>query len=190
MRHLIILPALLALTAPAVAGPREDTLAGISRCAALPDDRSFLDCLYGAAQPMRSRLGLPPASEAQQRLVPPAYAVSSAPPSASAPAAAPPRAAARAPAMPKDNAGVLTNVLGGNTTPGWLETYTLDGKGLFTVTLSNGEVWRQDPSDTARARWNGRASDYGIKLAKDPDGRTGQLFVRGDAPLYRVIRLR
>ena len=38
MRHLVILPALLALTAPASAGPREDTLAGISRCAALPDE--------------------------------------------------------------------------------------------------------------------------------------------------------
>ena len=182
MRHLVILPALLALTAPASAGPREDTLAGISRCAALPDDRSFLDCVYGASQPMRSRLGLPPASEAQQRLVPPAYAASSAPPSA-------PRVAARL-AVPKDNTGVLGNVLGANTTPGWLETYTVDGKGLFTVTLSNGEVWRQDPSDTARAHWNGRASDYGIKLAKDAGGRTGQLFVRGDAPLYRVIRLR
>ena len=132
MRHLIILPALLALTAPASAGPREDTRAGISRCAALPDDRSFLDCVYGASQPMRSRLGLPPASEAQQRLVPPAYAASSAPPSA-------PRVAARL-AVPKDNTGVLGNVLGANTTPGWLETYTVDGKGLFTVTLSNGEV--------------------------------------------------
>lgn len=189
MRHLIILPALIMLATPAFAGPREDTLSGISRCAALPDDRSFLDCIYGASQPMRARLGLSPASEAQQRLVPPAYTTSSVSAAYAPPTAAAPRAAARL-TVPKDNTGVLGNVLGANTTPGWLENYTLDGKGLFTVTLSNGEVWRQDPSDTARARWNGRASDYGIKLAKDAGGRTGQLFVRGDAPLYRVIKVR
>jgi hypothetical protein len=176
-RHLFLLPMLIALTVPAMAGPREDTMSGISRCATLPDDRSFLDCLYGAAQPMRTRLGLPPAPAAQQRLVPPAYAV---------PVAAP-RAAMR---PQKDNTSTLGNVLGGNPTPGWLENFTFDGRGLFTVTLSNGEIWRQDPSDPARAHWNGRASDYGIKLAKDAGGRTGQLFVRGDDPLYRVNKLR
>jgi hypothetical protein len=183
-RHLFLLPALMALAAsaqafPAWAGPREDTMSGISRCAALPDDRAFLDCIYGAAQPMRIRLGLPPAPAAQQRLVPPAYAAP-----VSVPAA---RAMAR---VPRDTTSTLGNVLGGNTSPGWLESFTFDGHGLFTVTLSNGEIWRQDPSDPARAHWNGRASDFGIKLAKDAGGRTGQLFVRGDDLLYRVTRLR
>src|SRR3984957_8793892 len=56
---------------PAMADPREETLAGISRCAGLPDDRTFLDCIYGAAQPMRAALGLSPALPAQQLLVPP-----------------------------------------------------------------------------------------------------------------------
>src|ERR1700723_420843 len=73
IRTLMILPSLALLAAgPAIAGPREDTLAGISRCAALPDDRAFLNCIYGAAQPLRARLGLPPALESQVRLVPPA----------------------------------------------------------------------------------------------------------------------
>ena len=176
-RYLFLLPAMIALAGGALAGPREDTMSAISRCAALPDDRAFLDCIYGAAQPMRARLGLPPAPAAQQRLVPAGYA---------APVAAP-RAMAR---MPRDTTGTLGNVLGGNTTPGWLESFSFDGRGLFTVTLSNGEIWRQDPSDPARAHWNGRASDYGVKLAKDAGGRSGQLFVRGDAPLYRVVKLR
>ncbi|MDB5733540.1 MAG: hypothetical protein JWN16_177 [Alphaproteobacteria bacterium] len=180
-RHLFLLPVLMAMATPALAGPREDTMAGISRCASLPDDRAFLDCIYGAAQPMRTRLGLPAAPVAQQRLVPPAYA-------ATAPVSVPPaRAMAR---VSKDTTSTLGNVLGSNTSPGWLEAYTFDGHGLFTVTLSNGEIWRQDPSDPARAHWNGRASDYGVKLAKDAGGRSGQLFVRGDDPLYRVIKLR
>ncbi len=180
-RYLFLLPMLTALAGPALAGPREDTMSGISRCATLPDDRAFLDCIYGAAQPMRARLGLPPAPAAQQRLVPAGYATPVA-----APVAAP-RAMAR---VPKDTTSTLGNVLGGNNTPGWLESFSFDGRGLFTVTLSNGEIWRQDPSDPARAHWRGRASDYGIKLAKDAGGRTGQLFVRGDDPLYRVIKLR
>jgi hypothetical protein len=46
------------------------------------------------------------------------------------------------------------------------------------------------PPAPARAIGRGRASDYGIKLAKDAGGRTGQLFVRGDDPLYRVVKLR
>jgi hypothetical protein len=120
-RYLFLLPMLIALTGPALAGPREDTMSGISRCATLPDDRVFLDCIYGAAQPMRSRLGLPPAPAAQQRLVPAGYA---------APVAAP-RAMAR---VPKDTTSTLGNVLGGNTTPGWLESFSFDGRGLFTVT--------------------------------------------------------
>jgi hypothetical protein len=176
-RRFYLLPLLAIIAGPALAGPREETMSGISRCATLPDDRGFLDCIYGAAQPMRTRLGLPPAPASQQRLVPPAYA---------APVAAP-RTTMR---TRKDSTSTLGNILGSNPTPGWLESFSFDGRGLFTVTLSNGEIWRQDPSDPARAHWNGRASDYGIKLAKDTGGRSGQLFVRGDAPLYRVVKLR
>ena len=74
--RVVIIQSLLFVLAvvPAIAGPREDTLAGISRCTALSDDRAFLECIYGAAQPLRARLGLLPALDAQVRLVPPAPA--------------------------------------------------------------------------------------------------------------------
>src|ERR1700722_3171837 len=62
---------LVTLAAPALAGPRADVLSGISRCGGIPDDRTWLDCVYGAAQPMRAQLGLQPAPAAQQKLVPP-----------------------------------------------------------------------------------------------------------------------
>src|SRR5271154_1492429 len=62
---------LLALAAPALAAPRDDVLYGISRCGGIADDRTWLDCVYGAAQPMRAKLGLPPAPASQQALVPP-----------------------------------------------------------------------------------------------------------------------
>ena len=44
-----------------LADAREDVVSGLTRCAALADDRQWLDCYYGAAQPMRAWLGLSPA---------------------------------------------------------------------------------------------------------------------------------
>src|SRR3984957_19494297 len=81
--------ALTALAAPALAAARDDVLYGISRCGGIGDDRVWLDCVYGAAQPMRAQLGLPPALAAQQKLVPPAMP-GMAPPPAQSFGAAPP----------------------------------------------------------------------------------------------------
>src|ERR1700760_3615849 len=53
---------------PALADPREDVVNGLARCAVLTDDRQWLDCYYGAAQPMRAQLGLSPAPQAQIQL--------------------------------------------------------------------------------------------------------------------------
>src|SRR6478735_1294857 len=58
------------LIAGAEATPRDDMLAGISRCTVFADEKTFLDCVYGAAQPVRDELGLPPAPQSQTRLVP------------------------------------------------------------------------------------------------------------------------
>jgi hypothetical protein len=64
--------AMLALVpAPAIADARSEVRGASLRCDGLAEDRAWLDCYYGAAQPMRGQLGLPPAPAAQQRLVPP-----------------------------------------------------------------------------------------------------------------------
>ncbi len=70
---------LVAATLPAAARPRDDALAGAFRCAVIGDARQWLDCYYGAAQPVRSGLKLPPATAAQMRLA-------AAPPAGGAPA--------------------------------------------------------------------------------------------------------
>jgi len=61
-----------AIATASSAATRDDVLSGISRCGSIADDRSWLDCIYGAAQPMRAQLGLPPALASQRALVPPA----------------------------------------------------------------------------------------------------------------------
>ena len=76
---LLFFAALLAHPTPAsAAGPRDEVIAGMFRCAAVGDTRIWLDCFYGAAQPVRAALGLPPVLPAQARLAqnPPAGAPS------------------------------------------------------------------------------------------------------------------
>lgn len=173
MRNRTLWSALLVLTAtPALAGPRDDMMAGVSRCAALSDDRTFLNCVYGAAQPLRAQLGLPPAPEAQQRLVPQAMIAPSPQLPRPAPQASPPRTASLPERAIQDR----------------LETFTFDRRGLFIVMLGNGEQWRQDPSDTVRAKWSGRASDYVVRVAQDTP-RSAQMNVMGDPNIYRMVRV-
>jgi hypothetical protein len=170
---------------PALAGPREDSLAGVSRCAALPDDRTFLDCVYGAMQPMRAALGLPPALAAQQRLVPadPSRARGTLPAHAQA-AMAP----ATVPAAPgKDSAGLFSNVFSGGGLH--MASYSFDRRGLFTVTLSDGSVWQQDASDTNFAHFAGKASGYPVTLYPGDFGKA-RLNVRGEGGPYLVVRVR
>jgi hypothetical protein len=71
MRHVwwFLVPAVaIGCVAPAQARPRDDVLAGAFRCAVIADSRAWLDCYYGAAQPVRAALGLPPALATQLKL--------------------------------------------------------------------------------------------------------------------------
>jgi hypothetical protein len=181
---LILLSAFCAT--PALAGPREDSLAAISRCAALPDDRTFLDCVYGAMQPMRAELGLPPALAAQQRLVPPAYysSRSAPPPSAQAFIAAPPAAPSAQTA--RNNDGMFDGVFAGGGLH--MASYSFDKRGLFTVTLSDGSVWKQSNNDSNFAHFAGKAADYAVTLHPGDFGKA-RMDVRGEGGPYLVSRV-
>lgn len=169
---------MLAFAAPAHADTRDDVMAAMQRCAIIQDDRTWLDCTYGAQQMMRARLGLPPAPEFQQRLVPPASA-----PLPSVAAAAPQRFAA--PPPPQRSSGFLG--LGGSA-PLAVSTLTrvqYDKQGAFVVTLDNGQVWRQANNDDGR-KANFRA---GTRIAITPGSLwTYNLKADGDPRSYKVER--
>jgi hypothetical protein len=60
---------------PAVAaGPRDEVIASMYRCAVVGETRTWLDCFYGAAQPLRAALNLAtvPAAQAHLAQNPPA----------------------------------------------------------------------------------------------------------------------
>jgi hypothetical protein len=180
MRQAVLATAMLvAVTGLAHATARDDVLAGIGRCGAIADDRMWLNCLYGAAQPMRGQLGLPPAPASQTSLVP----MGSGP--------SPHISGVNVPAVsqPKESGGILSFVLGGDAvlTDVRLASYRFDSQGLFTVTLANGQVWEQRDG-TYLAHWRGPASQYVASISK---GATGSynLTIAHEGTLYKVRRI-
>lgn len=173
-KMMALVVAALAMAGSARAGTRDDVLAGIDRCASISDDRAWLNCLYGAAQPMRNQLGLPPAPAFQTQLVP----------------ATPPLSASRVPpATQQSHGGFLSFLLGGDPIISRmpLKDYFFDSHGLFTVTLANGQVWQQTTGDQI-AHWRGPASRYVVSLTRGATGSV-DLVVADEEVIYRVKRL-
>jgi hypothetical protein len=250
MRHIwwLLVPAILSLAAPAEARPRDEALAGGFRCAAIADSRAWLDCYYGAAQPVRAALGLTPALAAQVKLAasPPSggaprdeavrdevmaaaagcirvtgdrpwldcyYAAAmpmrlqlglSTSQAASRPAPIPPPQPvlvasaqpvkpAGPPPMPRNAHGLFAGLFGDlkpivRNMP--MESFVLDGKGAFTVTLVDGQVWQQSPEDEIYhpARWRKAASDMLVTISPDAM-HTFSLMVEGENLYYKVHRI-
>lgn len=175
-RALLLVACFALLPLSAWAAPRDDVKAGVARCDGISDDHAWLDCFYGAAQPMRSRLGLAPAPEFQTRLVPPPV-----------PGAAP---QPTAPAASSHNDLFSDLVGGGDVAPRQhLASYSFDRAGLFTVTLADGSAWQQLPTDGIRASWRGAANGYIVTVSRGALGGTS-LIVAGTGTHYRVKRLR
>jgi len=141
MKKLICLTVLAAalFSQPALAGVREDVLAAMQRCGNIPDDRTWLDCTYGAQQLMRGKLGLTPAPEFQQRLVPPAGAMTAPAPVAVSSASRP------APPPPSRRRGGVMDLFSSNSRAvvSTLVAVRYDSQGGFIATLENGQVWHQ-----------------------------------------------
>jgi hypothetical protein len=165
IRRTSLLLALLAVT-PAAAGPREDVYGASQRCAAITDDRSWLECYYGAAQPMRGQLQLPPAPASQTALIPapipgaPAYQPA-APSSALAARTVPPK--------PGPVSRTLDFLAGGSilVSSAPLKSYQAGKQGTgFTVVLADGQVWQQADDQPRLLRWRNGPEAHKITIWK------------------------
>jgi hypothetical protein len=153
-------------------------MAAAARCAGIADNRTWLDCFYGSAQPMRALLALPPAPLAQTKLVPPPGA-----------AYAGPNANRYGP--PERSSGFLGDLLGSSkpiasNVP--MESYSFARDGTFTVVLKNGQTYRQEQSDLVFAKWNRPASTYLVTIQGASDQFTLRVSSERGA-VYRVRRL-
>jgi hypothetical protein len=194
MNHRLILPlaALVLASAAAEAAPRDDALVGIGRCGALADDRAWLNCVYGAVQPVRGELGLPPAPQARPPL---------------------PGAAAVPPPAPRRKEGFLSGVFGSAAKPvpeqqfglkpaappampqnvtnlrQRLQSYALDRNGIFTVVLANGQVWQQVTGDTSYAHLSKAAATYVVDIEPGVFG-SYTMHIDGQHGGFKVRRLK
>ena len=189
MKHWKVIAALacgMLVTAPAWADTRDDVLGGVARCGVIHDDRIWLDCVYGAQQPMRAKLGLSPAPELQQRLVP---GPNVAPPPGALATNAPPRPA---PPRPRNKKlGFFGTLL--NDTPDSeairMTSYRYEKNGAFVVALENGQEWRQTDVIGGAAVWNNQASTYRVVITKGLAGNY-KLRTTDNMRVYGVERVR
>ena len=217
-----LLPTLLLvlLTQPAAARARDEVMAGVFRCAVIGDMRLWLDCYYGAAQPMRAELNMPPVPAAQAHLAmaPPAgraagdmgaryqatsgvlrcnglsddrvwldcYYGAAQPVRAQLGLSPAPQARAQqsllqgVPAAPVPNPSHTVD-------PGWsrMAAYRFNHYGIFTVTLADGQVWRQLPGDTDFAHWTKPAASYAVRITHGALG-SFNLKVKGRSQAFKV----
>jgi hypothetical protein len=169
----------------AFADAREDVVAGLTRCANLTDDRQWLDCYYGAAQPMRAWLGLSPAPQSQLKLLQTQPQTAAIPTTVS-------RATTRSgpPPMPKHSG--LLDMFGGddviNNSP--IKSYEVGNDG-FTITLPDGQVWQQTDVDAAKnpVRWRQPASSMRVTIRQGAM-RSFNLVLNDENQHYKVKRIR
>lgn len=209
----------LALSAvPATADSRDLVLERISRCYALADTRQYLECLYGAVQPLRGELGLPNAPQATsfaplftQPVPQNGYSPKILPASAAPPPARIPQPVER------DRGSAIANIFDGamgiktvkvpaeqfglrNARPGpgvnvdhitaRMSQYSLDkATGYFTVTLDNGQVWQQQKGDEHSPVWMRAASSY-VATVSYGAGNSYNLVITGERQPYKVQRIR
>lgn len=173
---------LLVAVYPASAEPTRDAVMDAAqRCEGIPDNRVWLDCFYGSAQPMRAVLGLAPAPESQTRLVP-------------APGAAYGGAtvARRAPQAVREKSGGFLSDIIGNTKPLAdnmpMAAYGFGRDGKFTVTMADGHVWQQAESDIKIAKWNRPAATYKVDITNGPATDLYNMRVRGE--LFKVNKVK
>jgi len=179
MRCRFLLVWLVLLTQGAIAGPmRDEVMSGAARCAGIADDRTWLDCFYGSAQPMRATLGLPPAPAAQTKLVPPPGAAYSSPETSRY-------------APPQKSRGFLADIIGSSkpaVSDVPMESYKFARDGTFTVVLKNGQTYRQEESDLVFAKWNRPAGTYLVTVTSASDKFV--LKVKGEpGVIFHVRRL-
>jgi hypothetical protein len=187
----------------ALAGPREDVRLASERCDSIADEHKWLDCYYGAAQPVRAQLGLPPAPAGQIALVPPAGSYVPPPALAALPSERPaygvgavrpaPGVSSGPPPMPHYQGGLYSGVFGtGKQLVSNLRmtSYDFNANGYFIVTLFDGEVWQQlANADEPRAHWKKPASSYVVSVAQGSLG-TYNLLVDGEGDSYKVRRIK
>lgn len=170
---------------PTDAGIRDEVMARASACYTTRDDREWLNCYYGAAQPIRSELGLSPAP--QMNAASAARSISQ--PLNSLPAQNDDGLSRIPQARGGDNAPPAAAASGTTDITSRMASYNFDHYGIFTVTLTNGQVWRQLSGDTSYAHWNKAPGNYLVHISSGFLG-SRKFEINGIHGIFRVRRIK
>ena len=147
---------------------REEVMAAAARCYVLSEEKSWLDCYYGSAESWRSMLGLAPFQHSPARNA-------SAPPSRSD--------------TSMDEEPFLRLSRTSDPVVSRMASYSFDWNKFFTVTLDNGQIWRQREGDTTYAHWKDRPGAYLVTITKGALG-SFNMAVRGGPWTFKVERIK
>lgn len=157
---------------------RDQVLADAMRCDSFAADRMWLDCFYAATNVMRTELGLTINSVTQSdvgqktttdktKITTFGNTINQDPNSFGL--------------TPKAN--FLTRFVKSR-----LASYEFDRYGIFTVRLTNGQVWRQVSGDTSYAHWKQPPEKYAVTIRKGALG-SYNLTVKDNPGLFKVERV-
>ena len=155
---------------PEASQARDAVMIEAVRCTSLSDDRQLLDCYYAAAQPMRAKLGLPPAPQAPSSNTHPAPDRQTIPE---------PQRVDRSGTTAVTPHGTSQHIIARIT------DYKFDARGIFTVMLANGQTWRQVDGDTSLAKLKAHPGNY-IATIKPGFFGSHDLTVKGVPGVFRV----
>ena len=199
-----------------MAGPRDDVLEALGKCARVADDKARLACYDALAPQLRDALNLPPASlshpptkEEQeswfgfnldnifgtgpaQQTTPEKFGADTLPPPppppATAPAATAPGAVASASAVPAAAPPPAEPVELDSITSGVTE-YSVNPFGKFIVFLDNGQVWHQLEGDSEVAHFRKNPKDNTVKIERGALG-SYNLYINDSVKIYKVTRIK
>lgn len=185
---LLVLATLALSAAPAIA---EDLSATISTCAGVSDDRARLSCYDGLAARAKAAVQMPAAKSALPPAAQPAPApiATVTPPSAPVPPSPPATKtdtfgaeSIRKPDTPEARAQEVDEIKAKVVAVDFSPTHR------FTVTLDNGQIWRQIEADSGKARFLKGGGDS-VEISRGMLG-SYNLVIEGANMLFKVRRIR
>jgi hypothetical protein len=191
----IVAAALLCLPTAALAGPRDDVLEALGKCAAIAADKDRLACYDALSPRVKDALAVPPATLAHEPTKEEQQSWfgfdfgglfnSDGSPSQTTPQQFGSEQIAPAPAQPGEppKAEEIESIAAGVT------EYSFTPFGKFIVFLDNGQIWRQIEGDTDQAHFHRVAADNKVTISRGVFG-SYNLQLNGGARIYKVNRVK
>jgi hypothetical protein len=192
-RTAVIVAWLILSNVAAWAGPRDDALEAVGRCAGVTDAQARLACYDAAAPRLKQALGTPPTSldhaptKAEQESwfgfdLGDLFGGGSSAPSTPEQFGKERTVEAQAERAVEEQRGIDSISAG-------VTEFAYTPFGQFIVFLDNGQVWRQLQGDADRAHFKSNARDNRVTVSRGALG-SYNLSINGSGKIYKVTRVK